>query len=239
MCLVCVSSDPSSARSLRVWDLPTRMFHWSLAAVVLCAIVSARIGGNAMQQHMFWGTAAMALLLFRLCWGLWGGHWSRFVHFHLSLSAWRQERRQASLGPAVVGHSFSGSWAVLALLTLLLAQVATGLVADDEIATTGPLNRWVSEAFASRATGWHKGLGQALILTMVGLHLAAIAWYTARGRRLLEPMVGGDREWAGDQDQGLPVPPSSLDGAAQRWRALVCAAVCAGLAASVWFWGPA
>jgi cytochrome b len=74
-------SPESVLRSARVWDLPTRAFHWLLAATVVASIVSAKIGGNAMAWHMRFGLLAMALLLFRLAWGFAGGHWSRFSSF--------------------------------------------------------------------------------------------------------------------------------------------------------------
>ena len=75
-------SDETSA--VRVWDLPTRAFHWVLAACVLASLSSAWIGGNAMVWHLRFGYVVFALLLFRLLWGFVGGHWSRFATFAYS-----------------------------------------------------------------------------------------------------------------------------------------------------------
>ena len=72
--------DPTTGR-VRVWDLPTRLFHWVLALAVIGLVVTGKVGGNAMVWHFRLGYVVFALLLFRLVWGLVGGHWSRFVAF--------------------------------------------------------------------------------------------------------------------------------------------------------------
>jgi len=117
---------------VRVWDLPTRVFHWLLALLIVGSIITAKIGGNAMQWHLRFGLMVLALLLFRLVWGFVGGHWSRFAAFLYSprdLMAYL--RGDAGPGGRFdVGHSPLGALSVFALLALLIAQVATGLVAD-------------------------------------------------------------------------------------------------------------
>jgi len=220
-----MSPEPE-LRSARVWDLPTRAFHWLLAATVVASIVSAKIGGNAMAWHMRFGLLAMALLLFRLAWGFVGGHWSRFTTFVYGPRQVIEYLRGAS-GPAGrydIGHSPLGSLSVFALIGLLVCQVATGLVADDEIATLGPLNRFVEPALALKATGWHETFGQYLIIAMVVLHVAAVAYYRlGKERDLIGAM------WHGDQ----PVPagaPVSADGVPQRSLALLLFAAAAALA---------
>ena len=74
-------------RRLRVWDLPTRLFHWSLAACVVGAVVSVNIGGNAVGWHFRFGYAILALLLFRVVWGFAGSRYARFASFPPSLGA--------------------------------------------------------------------------------------------------------------------------------------------------------
>ena len=69
------------AARVRVWDLPTRLFHWALAACVVMVIVSAHVGGSAMTWHMRFGYVIFTLLVFRLVWGFVGGRWSRFASF--------------------------------------------------------------------------------------------------------------------------------------------------------------
>jgi cytochrome b len=211
--------------AVRVWDLPTRAFHWLLAAAVIGLVVTAKIGGNAMVWHMRLGLLVLALLAFRIVWGLVGGRWSRFASFvYAPGSLLRYLRGQHRPGDHFeVGHSPLGALSVFGLVTVLLVQVATGLVADDEIATTGPLNRYVASATGLLATGWHKGYGQWLLLSLVALHIAAILVYKWRGKNLVTPMITGDK----------PLPPdvpATQDTPATRALAAVVLAGCAALA---------
>lgn len=219
-------SSASGIHRVRVWDLPTRVFHWVLAATVIGSVVTAKIGGNAMVWHVRLGLLVLALLAFRLLWGFVGGHWSRFAAFSYAPGALMAYLR-GDRGPGgryEVGHSPLGALSVFALLALLIVQVATGLVADDEIATTGPLNRFVESALALRATAWHESFGQYLIIALVVLHVAAVLYYQlGRQRDLIAPMWHGDKPLAGDL-------PASADGARQRTLAAVLVAAGLGLA---------
>ena len=221
-------ASPGRRHRVRVWDLPTRLFHWLLAASFVASVVSAKIGGNAMVWHIRFGLFALALLSFRLLWGFVGGRWSRFASFvYAPGTVLRYLRGAQRPGEHLdVGHNPLGSFSVFALLLLLAAQVGTGLFADDEIANIGPLNRYVSNATALLATGWHKAWGQWLLLGLVGLHLAAIVFYALKKKtNLVGPMWHGDKPL----DAGTP---ATADGAGQRLLALVLAAACVALA--VW-----
>lgn len=218
-------ASPSPSQPVRVWDLPTRLFHWTLALTILGSVVSAKVGGNAMAWHFRLGYVVFALLLFRLLWGFLGGHWSRFASFvYGPATMLRYLRGQARPDEHLdVGHNPLGSLSVFGLLAFLAVQVATGLVADDEIANSGPLTRFVSGATVSLATGWHKAWGQWVLLTMVALHIGAILFYLfARGKNLVRPMLHGDKE--------LPAgTPAARDDLAPRALALGLIAGCAAL----------
>ncbi|WP_349740565.1 cytochrome b/b6 domain-containing protein [Roseateles cavernae] len=222
-------ASTSGATSLvRVWDLPTRLFHWVLALCVLGSVLSAKIGGNAMVWHMRLGYAVLTLLLFRLLWGLVGGRWSRFARFVYSPAAWlRYLRGRPQPGDWFeVGHSPLGALAVLAMLGWLVVQVGSGLIADDEIAITGPLVRFVSMDTSLAWTGHHKSWGQWLIYALVALHVLAIVFYrVVKKRRLVGPMISGDKALP-------PEVPASRDSAATRWLALLLLA--ASAAAVAW-----
>jgi cytochrome b len=195
----------------RVWDLPTRLFHWVLALCVIASIVSAKIGGNAMAWHFRLGYVVFTLLAFRLLWGLIGGHWSRFASFLYSPAAVLRYLRGGSRPDEHhdVGHSPLGAFSVFGLLGLLALQVGTGLFADDEIANTGPLIGFVSGATSHALTSWHKTWGQWLVITLIALHVAAIVFYLlGRRRNLLRPMIVGDK----------PLPPG-VPASADHWRA--------------------
>ena len=218
--------DNPAAHPVRVWDLPTRVFHWLLAATVIGSVITGQL--DVLTWHIRLGLLALALLLFRLVWGLVGGHWSRFAAFVYTPSSLRAYMR-GDAGPGGrfdVGHSPLGALSVFALLALLIVQVATGLVADDEVATTGPLNRFVPSATALTATGWHKAFGKYLIISLVVLHVAAVLYYLFKKQRnLIAPMWHGDKHLP-------PGTPASADGVAQR----VLAAVLIALALSVSWW---
>lgn len=218
----------AAARPVRVWDLPTRLFHWVLAVCVVGAIVSAKIGGNAMAWHFRFGLLALALLVFRLAWGFVGGHWSRFRSFLYAPSALRRYLRgEPRAGECFeAGHTPLGSLSVFALLGFLVVQAVTGLVADDEIGNTGPLYAYVGNRTAELAGGWHAGPGQALLIGLAVLHVAAIVFYRVRrGSDLVGPMIRGDK-WL------PPGVPPSRDGLGARMLALLLFAAAAALA--VW-----
>lgn len=224
--------EPSAQVLVRVWDLPTRVFHWVLAALFVAAVVSGWTGGNAMVWHLRCGLSILALLLFRLVWGLVGGRWSRFASFLYSPRlVQRYLRGQTRPHEQLeVGHNPLGSASVFALLGLLALQVGTGLLANDDIATTGPLNRFVSDATAESATRWHQGPGKWLLLGGVGLHLAAIVYYRWRRRvDLLRPMLTGDKALAPE----LADAPASADSLGTRALALVVVLACGLVAAWV------
>ena len=208
---------------VRVWDLPTRLFHWVLAACVVASVVSAKIGGNAMPWHFRIGYVVFALVAFRLIWGVVGGHWSRFASFvHAPATTLRYLRGRNHPDERLdVGHSPLGALSVFGLLAILMLQVSTGLFADDDIANTGPLIRFVSGATSGLLTKWHKSFGQWLVLALVALHVAAILFYLLKKKQnLVRPMVTGDK----------PLPPgvpASVDTARTRWLAAALLALCA------------
>lgn len=214
------------AYRVRVWDLPTRLFHWLLAALVVGLVATGYIGGQAMTWHARLGYAVLTLLLFRLAWGFVGGHWSRFRSFvHGPRSVLAYVRGQ-SHPDHLVGHNPLGAASVFALLLVLLVQVGTGLVGDDDTFFTGPLNRFVANSTGLAATWYHKQVGQWLLIALVVLHVAAVLFYLLKKRQnLVRPMLTGDKEAAAPA-------VSSRDDALARIGAAVLLGVCA--AAVTW-----
>ncbi|QLP99647.1 MAG: cytochrome b/b6 domain-containing protein [Burkholderiaceae bacterium] len=210
-------------RNIRVWDLPTRLFHWLLVVAVVGLVVTGNIGGNAMVWHFRLGYFVGSLVAFRLIWGFVGGHWSRFSSFLYAPRATVAYLRGQAAPAHLVGHNPLGAFSVFALLGLLAAQVATGLMSDDEIANAGPLTRFVSEQTVSLATRYHADIGKLLLIVLVALHVLAIAFYAWKKHvNLVRPMVLGDK--AVDDGQALP---ASRDNAPVRLLAAVIFAVCA------------
>ncbi|AEG91408.1 cytochrome b/b6 domain-containing protein [Ramlibacter tataouinensis] len=183
--------------TVRVWDLPTRFFHWALVLCVAGLFLTAYLPGSQIEWHARLGYAVLALLLFRLAWGVVGGRWSRFASFLYAPSSVVNYLRGRAHPDHLIGHNPLGAASVLAMLLALLAQVATGLVGDDEIAFTGPLNRFVPTDLGLAATWFHKDVGQWILVALVALHVLAILYYLwARKDNLVGPMVHGDKRVA-------------------------------------------
>ncbi len=203
----------------RVWDLPTRLFHWLLVVLVTFSIVSAKIGGNWMEWHARSGILILTLVVFRILWGFVGPHHARFANFVRSpaaVMAYVRSMRQSDAAAKVAqaGHNPLGALSVLAILAVLLFQATTGLFSnDDTLGFEGPLAKFVSGAASDLATKLHK-IDEKVIYVLIALHLGAILYYAfAKRENLVRPMLTGDKPVAG------LVP--SRDDWAMRVRALV------------------
>ena len=212
--------------TVRIWDLPTRVFHWALAACIVGSIVSVKLGGNAVAWHFRFGYAILALLIFRVLWGFAGPRCARFASFPPNPAAALRYLRDGTGERA--GHSPLGALSVYALLAALALQAGTGLFANDSIMWDGPLKGLVSNATSDLVTRVHR-LNRFVVIGLIVLHVAAIAFYrVARGRRLVGPMVHGDvPASAPGHDNAEP----SRDDASIRLRALALLAISA---LSVW-----
>ena len=191
-----MDTPPLLLHTVRVWDLPTRVFHWALALSIVGLAITGNVGGNAMVWHFRIGLTVLALLLFRLVWGVMGGRWSRFAAFIYSPRSVAAYLAGKGKAEHKVGHTPAGAVSVFALLAVLLAQVGSGLISDDEIASAGPLVRFVSNATTNLATNYHKNIGKWIILGLVVLHIAAIGFYFWRKHNLVKPMLTGDKHLA-------------------------------------------
>lgn len=214
-------APPVTAARIAVWDLPTRLFHWALAALIGLSWWSAEEG--EIELHFYSGYAILALLLFRLLWGLFGSSTARFGNFvkgPAAVLAYVRDMR----GWRAIGHQPLGALASLGLLALTLLQVATGLVnSDDDGLYGGPLAHLVSIGTVDAAHELHKSLFN-LLLAMIAVHVAAILLYRlVLGKRLLGPMIHG---------RALAEPGTEPMRPARRWAALLCLA--AALAVTRW-----
>lgn len=194
--------------TIRVWDLPLRLFHWTLALLVavsgLTGEFSAALGPWGARWHLLSGCAVLSLLIFRLVWGFAGGTYARFASFvrgPQAVLAYCGEllgRRPAS---PHIGHNPLGGWSVMAMLCSLAVQVGSGLfISDEDLGLEGPLAEHVS----GKTAEWLAGVHQAnfiLLLALVGPHLCAIAYYRlAKGDKLVKPMLTGLKEVPAGQE---------------------------------------
>ncbi|MBU0620862.1 MAG: cytochrome b/b6 domain-containing protein [Gammaproteobacteria bacterium] len=177
--------------SLQVWDLPTRLFHWTLLGLVVACWWTATEDGD-IDWHMRCGYAVLALLLFRLAWGVLGSTTARFASFVASPRLVFEYLANARKNDIThIGHNPAGGWMVLVLLAMLLAISLTGLFANDDIMSEGPLAHRVSKGMSDLATAWHEH-GFHALLALVALHVAAIVFYLVVKRdNLVRPMLTG------------------------------------------------
>jgi len=184
-----------------VWDLPTRLFHWTLVLLVVTSVVTGQfdsaLGPGALEWHRRSGLAILGLLVFRLAWGFAGGTHARFASFlrgPRAVAGYARSllAREAAAEPA--GHNPLGGWSVVAMLAALATQAATGLfLVQEDYAFEGPLARHVSRAVSDRLGAVHEA-NFYVIAALVTLHIAAIVFYTVVKRQdLVGAIITGDK----------------------------------------------
>lgn len=179
----------------KVWDLPVRLFHWSLVALVAAQWASAEWHLIGMEWHYRLGYTTLALLLFRVLWGFFGSANARFATFVRGPAAVIAYVRGAAKPKQVaqVGHNPLGGWSVLAMLGVLLFQAITGLFATDDIDESGPLAKHLSIVWAKRLTHWHHA-GKNVVIALVALHVLGVLYHHVRMRdNLIGPMIRGTK----------------------------------------------
>jgi len=187
-----------SLERIKLWDLPTRLFHWLLVVLIVAAVITAKIGGNAMDWHGRIGLAILGLIAFRLTWGFVGSYHARFANFWPWPASVRAYLRGNWHG---VGHNPLGAMSVMALLALVTMQVATGLFSNDDIAFNGPLFKLISKELSDQLTGIHK-LSINVLLALIALHLIAITFYAfAKKENLVKPMITGWKDLASEENR--------------------------------------
>lgn len=203
-----------------VWDLPVRVFHWTLVALVAAAWITVEAGW--MTIHSYIGYTVLGLVLFRVLWGLVGSDTARFTQFlRAPAEAWQFVRNLlGGSSPHYDGHNPAGGWMVVALLLVLLVQAGTGLFSSDDVLFTGPLVRLVGSDWSEWITEVHEA-NFNLIIALVVVHVAAVAWHEFSGERLVRPMLDGYKD---------------SDGAAARVRPLWLAILMLAVAAAAVWW---
>ena len=214
------TTDLSNRGAQRVWDLPTRLFHWLLVVLIGFSWWTAK--NEEIDLHLWSGAAILTLLIFRILWGFFGSSTARFAGFvrgpHSVLGYIRDTRAWKG-----VGHNPLGALSVIALLVLLVAQVGLGLINSDEDGLVeGFLARHVSVETSEWAHEWHDILFDVL-LVLIALHVAAILFYRLAGKELTIPMITGR---------------AVLDPAAEPMRPAKwwVAAICLGVAIAITRW---
>ena len=184
---------PAGPVAVPVWDWPVRLFHWSIVALLVVAVVTVKIGGNAMEWHMRAGMAVLALVVFRVLWGFAGSRHARFASFVRGPRAVVAYARSIIKPPHEphVGHNPLGGWSVIAMLVVLLAQATSGLFSNDDIATDGPLARLVTKDTSDAVTSFHR-LNVWALAALVAAHVGAVGFHlVALKENLVHAMLTG------------------------------------------------
>lgn len=180
-----------NSKRIRLWDLPTRLFHWLLVLAVAGAVICGQLGGGLIVWHGRLGLFIVGLLVFRLVWGVIGSTYARFAQFFPTPAKLRAYLKGEWRGE---GHNPLGALSVFALLAVVGFQAVSGLFTNDDIAFVGPLYDLVDKSLSNRLTGLHH-LAANLLFILVGLHVAATAFYVfVKKNNMLRPMLTGTKE---------------------------------------------
>jgi cytochrome b len=216
---------------VRVWDLPTRLFHWILLLAVVASVVTGEfdsvLGASTLEWHKRSGLAIVGLLLFRLGWGFAGGTHARFAGFLRGPRVAIAYARDLAAGtaPEAAGHNPLGGWSVVAMLGALAVQAGTGLfLVQEDYGFEGPLAHFASRALSDRLGSIHEA-NFWVIAVLVALHLGAVAFYAVVKRQdLVRAMISGRKALApgreGEETRG--------------GGAVAAAAIAIAAAAAVW-----
>lgn len=221
------SKDARQLRDVRVWDPPTRLFHWSLVGLVVLNLYTGNVGGlREMELHMLSGYAILALVAFRVVWGLIGSRHSRFAAFVRGPRATLAYLKSFVRGPyrPAVGHNPLGGWSVIAMLASLSIQAVTGLFSNDDILTEGPLADRVSKATSDTLTAVHE-LNAWVLYALIAVHLGAIAlYYALKKQNLVSAMITGRKRLSAEAESSSG---ASGEAYASPLAAVAAIAICA------------
>lgn len=218
---------------VKVWDVPVRLFHWLLLALVGFSWWSGEQGNEWMEYHAWSGCAILTLVLFRVTWGFVGSDTARFAHFvrspRISYAYFRSVlQRQPK---AYLGHNPLGGWMIVSLLLVLGVQALTGLFGNDDSDYEAPLSHWLDHGTSSLITTLH-AYNFDLLLGLVGLHVAAVLTHQLLRRDdMIKAMFTGEK---------VSVAGETAGRMASSWRALVLLGLMAALVyALLWVGGGA
>ena len=208
---------------VKVWDAPVRLFHWLLVLLFAFMFFTGKSGSDWMEWHMRAGYAILALVLFRILWGFAGSTHARFTSFLSGPAACIEclKHLMARKPSPYPGHNPLGGWMVLVLLVALLVQTGTGLFANDDLLSEGPLAALISKATSDQLTVIHVW-NFNLLLALAGVHLIAVLYHAGfMKENLIGAMFTGVKR----------LPADAAGGAVARfaspWLALVLLAVAA------------
>jgi cytochrome b len=195
---------------IRVWDLPVRLFHWTLVVLMIVSYFTGQLGGDWMKFHFWSGYAILTLILFRIAWGFVGSTTARFSDFVKGPAAAIGHLREllGRDGSHDAGHNPMGGAMVVVLLFATLAQAATGLFsADTDTATvSGPLAGKISDAMVDKVTAFHHFWVNVLLVLVAAHVLGVLVYLVWKRHNLVGAMITGHKPVEHVVPPGQPAP---------------------------------
>lgn len=223
----------TKSKTVKVWDAPVRIFHWSLVILFIAAYITNSLGADYFKYHLWVGYAIIVLVSFRILWGLVGTYHARFINFvrnpiattKYALSVVKKSDKHYA------GHNPLGAVMVVALLLGILIQAVTGLFTNDEILNLGPLYAYVSDELSLKLTSLHRHLFY-WIVGAIALHILAVVFHVWFKRdNIIKAMFTGKKNAEGLE--GEPTIKSS-----RIWLAIIIVVVVASILAWIIYSAP-
>ncbi|MDB6062211.1 MAG: cytochrome [Verrucomicrobiaceae bacterium] len=189
------SKQSAAPKSFLVWDLPVRIFHWTLIVAIVAAYVTNKMGVAYFRYHVWCGYTVIVLVAFRIVWGIIGTRHARFWNFVRGPITTLRYARGLARGreQRYAGHNPLGALMVIALLVAVLVQAVTGLFGNDEIFNVGPLYGYISNEFSLQLTSLHRQLFY-WILGAIAIHvIAVLAHSLSKRENLIKAMITGHK----------------------------------------------
>jgi cytochrome b len=204
-----------------IWDLPLRIFHWSFAGTILASWYTAEQGADLIEIHIKLGFVAIALLVFRVLWGIIGPKHARFSQFLPSPKKLLSYLRNSNSQKTTPGHNPLGAMMVVLMILLISIQAISGLFINDDVFSSGPYYGSISNELEKIMRFLHHNTFDFMIAA-IALHLAAVAYYwRVKKQNLVLPMITGKKS-AEQVDSADAIPHSKII------IAFVLAVFCAG-----------
>lgn len=190
-----------------IWDLPLRIFHWGFVVTVLASWYTSEQEGEMVELHMQLGFVALALIVFRILWGVIGPKHARFSQFIPSPKTLISYLHPEKKSKAAPGHNPLGALMVVMMIVLISLQAVSGLFINDDIFSSGPYYGSVSKNLEKIMFFLHHNTFDFMIAA-IALHLGAIAYYwRIKKQNLVLPMITGKK--AANQVSAVDAIPHS------------------------------
>jgi len=197
------------------WDLPTRVFHWTLVLLIAGAWLtfeySEELGDPRLVWHHWNGLALLTLIVWRILWGFAGPAKARFTSFVRGPAAIVQYACDLATGTPrrFLGHNPAGGLVVVVLIALVAAIGTLGLFAlEHNDLATGPLYKYAGDAWAKVFTSWHRFLFEPVLLILIGIHITAnILYGVVKKDPLISAMITGQKPATTYEDAAIVAAP--------------------------------